>query len=190
MKRIVSAVLILAVALLAGCVEVVEPEKVEKTDGTPVESQQSDDKEAQDQNQTQEQEQEKPKVETFKIGDSVKAGNLIFTVNSTRTDEGNEFIKPGEGKTYYIVDVTVENTGDESEVVSSLMMFKLFDADGYNYSVTIGPETKGSVDGEVAAGRKIRGELVFEIPVESSGLELEIEPSLFSMGKIIVELDR
>ena len=33
MKRIVSAVLILAVALLAGCVEVVEPEKVE-TDGT------------------------------------------------------------------------------------------------------------------------------------------------------------
>lgn len=185
MKRIVSAVLILAVALLAGCVEVVEPEKVEKTDGTPVESQQSDDKD-----QTQEQEQEKPKVETFKIGDSVKAGNLVFTVNSTRTDEGNEFIKPAEGKIYYIVDVTVENTGDESEVVSSLMMFKLFDADGYNYSVTFGPETKGSVDGEVAAGRKIRGELVFEIPEEATGLELQIDPTVFGSGQIIVNLDK
>jgi GTP-dependent phosphoenolpyruvate carboxykinase len=190
MKRIVSAVLILAVALLAGCVEVVEPEKVEKTDGTPVESQQSDDKEAQDQNQTQEQEQEKPKVETFKIGDSVKAGNLIFTVNSTRTDEGNEFIKPGEGKTYYIVDVTVENTGNESEAVSSLMMFKLFDADGYNYSVTFGPETKGSVDGEISPGRKIRGELVFEIPEEATGLELQIDPTVFGSGQIIVNLDK
>lgn len=130
------------------------------------------------------------KTETYKIGDSVKAGNLIFTVNSTRTDKGGEFFSPEEDHIYYIIDVTVENTGDSSETVSSLLMFKLFDSDGYNYSVTFGPDTKGQVDGEISAGRKLRGELVFEIPEDASDLELEIDPTVFGAGKIIVELDK
>ena len=168
MKKVLISILILSCIffLLAGCNDV-KPEKVDKeTTGEP-----------------------HAKTETYKIGDSVKAGNLIFTVNSTRTDEGGEFIKPDEGKIYYMVDVTVENTGSESEAVSSLMMFKLFDSDGYNYSVTIGPETKGSVDGEISAGRKLRGELAFEIPQDAEGLELEIDPSIFGNGQIIVKLD-
>jgi hypothetical protein len=136
------------------------------------------------------QEESQTKTETYEIGDSIKAGNLIFTVNSTRTDEGSDFIKPKDGHIYHIVDVTVENAGDKSESVSSLMMFKLFDSDGYNYSVTFGPETQGQVDGEISAGRKLRGELVYEIPEDTEGLELEIDPTVFGSGQIIVELDR
>jgi len=168
MKKVLISILILSCIffLLSGCDDV-QPEKVDKeTNGEP-----------------------HAKTETYKIGDPVKAGNLIFTVNSTRTDKGGDIIKPGEGKIYYIVDVTVENTGDKSENVSSLLMFKLFDSDGYNYSVTFGPETKGQIDGEIAAGRKLRGELVFEIPEDAMGLELEIDPTIFGSGKIIVELD-
>jgi hypothetical protein len=168
MKKFLYSFLILTCVffVLAGCNDV-DPEKVE--DGSTVTA--------------------ATEVKTFKIGDSVKAGNLIFTVNSTRTDAGGEFIKPDDGKIYYIVDVTVENTGDESENVSSMLMFKLIDSDGYNYSVTFGPETQGQVDGEIAAGRKLRGELVFEIPEDAEGLELEIDPTIFGSGKIIVELD-
>jgi hypothetical protein len=172
LKRMALIMLFCIAILLAGCVEVetITPEKVENTSGVSTEPQQ--------------------KIEVFKIGDSVKAENLIFTVNSTRTDQGSEFIKPDDGNIYYIVDVTIENVGDESEAVSSLMMFKLFDSEGYNYSITIGPETKGSVDGEISAGRKLRGELAFEVPEDAKGLELVIEPSLLSSGQIIVELDR
>ncbi len=168
MKKVLLSILILSfIFFLFGCDDV-EPEKVE--DGSTVTA--------------------ATEVKTFKIGDSVKAGNLIFTVNSTRTDAGGEFIKPDEGKIYYIIDVTVENTGDEPESVSSLMMFKLIDSDGYNYSVTFGPETKGQLDGEVSTGKKMRGELVYEIPENSSGLELQIDPTVFGSGQIIVELDR
>lgn len=185
MKKGLIFTLIIACAffMLAGC-EDVQPQKVDTTGEVTAESQQSG---KSDSGETQDQEQ--AKTETYKIGDSVKAGNLVFTVNSTRVDTGNEFIKPDEGNIYYIIDVTVENTGDKSENVSSLMMFKLFDSDGYNYNITFGPETKGQVDGEIAAGRKLRGELVFEIPKEATGLELEIDPTLFGSGKIIVKLD-
>jgi hypothetical protein len=178
MRKVLFLILILTFIVFAGCDDV-QPEKVDTaTSEVSAESQRSESGETE------------VKTEVYEIGDSVKAGNLIFTVNSTRTDEGGEFIKPDEGKIYYMVDVTVENTGSESEAVSSLMMFKLFDSDGYNYSVTIGPETKGSVDGEISAGRKLRGELAFEVPEDAKGLELVIEPSLFSSGQIIIELDR
>ena len=171
MKRTALIMLICVTILLAGCaVETITPEKVELNNSTSSE--------------------QEVKTETFAIGDSVKGGDLVFTVNSTRTDQGSEFIKPAEGKIYYIVDVTVENVGDEAEQLSSLMMFKLFDSEGYNYSVTFGPETKGDVGGELSPGRKIRGELVFEIPEEATSLELEITPGIFTSGKIIVKLDR
>lgn len=175
MKKALSLILILILMLLlfTGCDDV-EPEKVDKPNETPSGTQQPE---------------TTPKTEVFEIGDYVKAGNLVFTVNSVRTDKGSEFIKPDEGNIYYIIDVTVENTGDESEIVSSMIMFRLFDSEGYNYSITFGPETKGQLDGEVSPGRKIRGELVFEIPEDSTGLELEIDPTL-GTGQIIVQLDR
>lgn len=173
MKRFLVLLVVLSMFLVA-CVEVT-PTKVDTTTKG---------------DNTSTQATTVAKVETFAIGDSIQAGDYLFTVNGVREDKGTEFIKPKDGQIYYLVDVTVENKTDKSVSVSSLIMFKLFDSEGYNYSVTIGPETKGSVNGEVAAGRKLRGELVYEIPKESKGLELEIDPSLWGTGKVIVKLDR
>jgi len=170
--------LICLAMFLVGCSEGVTPEKINGDTGGAAESQQSGNGEAQ------------TKTEIFDIGDSVKAGELVFTVNSTRTDNGNDVFKPTEGNLFYIVDVTVENTGNESEAVSSLMMFTLFDSEGYNYTVTFGPETRGQVDGEISPGQKLRGELVFEIPENAEGLAIEIDPTLVGSGKIRVALDR
>lgn len=141
--------------------------------------------------QPEEQEEPEPKgPETYNIGDTVEAGDYIFTVNSVREDKGGDFLKPDEGNIYYIIDATVENKGDKSINVSSLLMFTLIDEEGYTYDITFGPDTKGQLDGEIAPGRKLRGELAFEIPADATGLELEIDPSLFGDGKIIYKLDR
>jgi hypothetical protein len=130
------------------------------------------------------------KAAAFKIGDTAEAGGVAFTVNSVRESSGTEFIKPKEGSIYYLVDTTVENKSNAAKNVSSILMFKLVDSEGYSYNITIGPETKGQVDGEVAPARKLRGELAFEIPKTAKGLELEIDPSIWSAGKIIFKLDR
>ena len=170
MKNIIIAITVCSIFVLVGC-EDVHPEKVSNSQSLS----------STDTSQA--------KSETYKIGDSVKAGNLIFTVNSTRIDKGNEIIKPKDGNIYYIVDVTIENSGNKSKIVSSIMMFKLSDSDGYNYTVTFGPETKGQLDGEISAGKKMRGELIFEIPEQTKGHELVIDPTLGS-GQIIVKLDK
>ena len=101
---------------------------------------------------------------------------------------GSQFIKPKDGNIYFIVDCTIENTSGEAAHLSSLIMFKLVDDDGYNYNITIGPETKGSLDGELAPGRIMRGELAFEVPAQASSLELIFGPNVFGSGQAIYKV--
>ncbi|GAG64650.1 unnamed protein product, partial [marine sediment metagenome] len=107
--------------------------------------------------------EETPKTEIFEIGDTIKMGNLQFKVNSVRTSEGDEFFKPDEGNVYLFVDITIENISNEEENISSLLMFKIVDKDGRSYNIALLGEAKGSVDGSLGAGRKMTGELSYEV---------------------------
>lgn len=173
-KIIVGVLVFTIMFMLIGCGEETTPEVMEEGDTQEVDQ----------------KEEVAPKTETFNIGDVIKMGDLTIVVNSVRTDQGNEFIKPDEGNIYYIIDVTVENKGEEETTISSLAMFELYDEEGYNYSITVGPETKGKVDGNLGARRKMRGELAYEIPADAKGLELVFESDIFGKGQAIIKLDR
>lgn len=97
--------------------------------------------------------------------------DLIITVNSIKDDQGDDFLKPAEGKVYKIVDVTVENKGTEEAVVSSMLNTSLSDNDGYNYNVAFTTSIENQLDGSVPAGRKLRGQVAYEVPTDASGLE-------------------
>lgn len=140
-------------------------------------------------NTTENDEQEKP-PQIFKIGDEIKFDNAIYTANSVRTSKVAGILKPKEGNIYYIVDVTVENKSSESLNVSSLLMFKLGDSQGYSYNITINTDAKGQVDGEIQAGKKLRGELTFEVPESETKFELNVDPSIFGSGKFTVDLSK
>lgn len=178
MRKFLTLLLLLLCFSFVGC-EDVTPEKVEPTT-KPV-----------DATVLTPEVTEAPKTEVFKIGDIVKAGDVYFKVNSVKEiAPSSDFIKPKDGHIWYAVDITVENKSNAAVQMSSLMMFKLVDSEGYSYDLTIGPEVKGSLDGELGAGRKMSGEIPFEIPKDSKELELEIDPTLFGNGIIVVKLDR
>ncbi len=156
--------LVLALAVV-GCGETTKPERVN----------------ANNQN-------EKPKgntQETFNIGETIKMGSLQFTLNGVRFDEGDDFWTPDEGKSWLLFDCTLENTGSESEGISSMLMFKLYDSDSYSQSLTISTSAKGSLDGELAAGRKMAGEVAFEVDADETEWEFIFEPSVFGFGQAI-----
>ncbi len=176
---------VLIVILLSGCGGTVSPEKT-SDDSTPA-------KQSESATQTESKpdgEQKAAKAQTFKIGDAISIGDYVFTVNSARTSKGGDFLKPDEGNIWYIVDATVENESDKPVTISSMMMFKLSDSEGYNYNSTIADDTKGNLDGELAPGRKMRGELAFEIPENAGGLELIFDADVWGSGQAIVKLDR
>jgi hypothetical protein len=128
------------------------------------------------------------KNKKFKIGDNINLNKVTYTVNGTRESEGIEFQKPKEGNKYFLVDVTIENKSTETKTISSILMFKLLDSKAYNYGITFFTDQKGSLDGEISAGGKLRGEVTFEIPKIEVNLELDIDPSIFGTGKFTVDL--
>ena len=168
-KLLIVLVLIAALALaLAGCGETVTPEKVEP--GDPGE------------------ENETPAAEKYAVGDTVKMGDLQFTLNGVRYEKGSEYWAPDEGTKWLVFDCILENKGSESEVISSLMMFKLYDADSYSKEIAMADNLKGSLDGELGAGRKMAGEVAFTVDEDESAWEFVFEPQVFGFGQAIYDI--
>ncbi|MBE3549828.1 MAG: DUF4352 domain-containing protein [Brockia lithotrophica] len=166
----------------AGCGGSVTPEKVGEKNSAASAAAESGEKPAQG-----ESDGGKAAYPEFRVGDQIKMGNLVFVVNGTR-EVKDEFMNPNPGNIFLAVDVTVENVGEKPEPVSSLMMFDLRDAEGNRYNRTLAG-SKTTPDGEVAPGKKLRGEVVFEVPKDAKGLEFIIKSEFLKTGHAIVHLD-
>jgi len=170
MKKAFLVFLLIMGLVITGCGETTTPEKV-------------------DTSQPATENQQKTEPQYFKVGDTVKMGKLAITVNGVRQSKGTSFEKPKDGHVFVIVDATIENLGDEPASISSMLMFKMADAEGYNYGTTIFTGIKGQLDGEVGPGRKMRGEVAFEVPKDAKGLEFIFEPNLLGFGQAIFKLE-
>lgn len=117
-----------------------------------------------------------PKNKNYAIGDTFKLGDLQYKVNGIRTTNGNQVMKPKDGNTFLLIDLTIENQGNVESQVSSMMSFKLVDKDGRGQEYSIGAMTdgKGQLDGSIASGRKLSGELGYEVSKGSQTYELEV----------------
>lgn len=129
------------------------------------------------------------KVETFKVGDTVKTNDFKITVNKVTVSNGGEVIKPKKGNEFLKTDITVENISKEEQAVSSVMMFKVVDKDGRSYEQAFTENQNGQLDGKVGPGRKITGEYIVEVPKGAKGLQLEFDSSLISSGQVVVNLN-
>lgn len=122
----------------------------------------------------------------FEIGETAeKANNYRISVNSlSEYKSANEFMQASDGKKYVVANVTVENlTSDKDIVVSSLMCFSLLDLDGVKYDIAL-TDVGSQLDGTVAPGRKLTGNVAYEVPTNLTEAELEVNLDVFT-GKPI-----
>ncbi len=134
---------------------------------------------------------EKPdqKMVEASIGDKIELESLSLIINSVSVSDGtNEWDRPKDGHLYVIPDITIENVSNETINISSMMQFTLMDGDGYELDQSIMSDTKGSLDGQIAPGRKIRGEIAWEVPINTTGLELIFIDDVFNGTQVIVKL--
>ncbi|HHY83869.1 MAG TPA: DUF4352 domain-containing protein [Clostridiales bacterium] len=136
-----------------------------------------------------ETESSKPAYGEFNIGDKIKMEDFVFVVNGTHEFK-HDVLKPDPGKIYFVVDVTVENVGEDVLEVSPFMMFDLRDSEGNRYEQYYISDSKASPEGELAPGKKLRGDVLFEMAEEAKGLEFIIKTGYFKQGHAIVYLDR
>jgi|GEM_PF-671978 len=181
-------ILLIGVVLICGCTSDMtyeQPQKIDSTStqtpsGTPT--------------TTPSVQPEKPKVSTFQVGESASDGRLKITVNGvslkdkitySQTTEimGEEYtssfdFKPKENYQFLILDITIENLqANKTSSISSLLFFKVSDADGYSYDYSFGTAylDKNWEDGDILPGMKRRGSVAFEVPKNPVGLKFAFQ---------------
>lgn len=130
------------------------------------------------------------------IGESVELEGTTYTVNSAKTQGsvGSEFFSEEAGGTYVIVEVTIENTKDETKTfLDSAAVF--VGSNGKKYSTdSDGTIAASGDDGETLIFEDMQpdvpktGILVFDVPEAAvKGGQLEVS-DLFGRGEAYVDL--
>lgn len=135
-----------------------------------------------------EQENKEEKSTTFKVGDVIAVEDQEMTVVSVERNWSSEYSKPKDGKEYIIVTVKLENKSDDKISYTS-GDWDLEDGDGVisNPTFVLGNDNDISY-GELAAGGKKTGTIVYEVSAGDTNLKIHYKPSLFSSRDVIVEL--
>lgn len=127
-------------------------------------------------------------AEGFNVGDTVRMGDLVMHLHSVRWDDGGEFMGPDEGMRWLVADIEIENESDSATSISSMLMFDLVDPDNRARDMAFGADTEGSLDGELGAGRSLRGDIAWEVREEQAEWELIFTPQLFGFGQAIFDI--
>jgi hypothetical protein len=118
--------------------------------------------------------------ERLGVGDSVEAGGVRATLNDVRVLPATDFDRPVESpdNLFLATDLTFENVSDEPLAISSLLEFVLKNEEGYSATQTTHTQQRRLAEGEITPGQKMSGEIVYEVPPDSQGLQLDYRPFL------------
>ena len=126
--------------------------------------------------------------QTFKLGDSVELGDIVVTFVGISKSTGSTYNKPEDGKVFLLCEFEIVNNSNSEITVSSMLSFEAY-CDDYSCEYSLGAllekGSKDQLDGSVAAGKKIKGVIGYEVPTNWQKLEIQYAPDLLSNDKII-----
>ena len=107
---------------------------------------------------------------------------VAVTLTSVREISKAQFYNPKEGNVFVLCEFVIENNKSEELDVSSMLSFNFY-YDGYSASISLEAlMAKGSanqLDGTIAAGKKFRGVVGYEIPKDWEEIEISFRPDVW-----------
>ncbi len=130
-----------------------------------------------------------PTPQEYKVGDKVKLGDYVLTVNEVKVcTPSNQYSLPKAGNKFVSVDLTQENTGTDPRDYN-LWYFKLQDDKDFSYQTGFSSCREPSFgSGVLQAGQKTRGYITFEVPKENNPTQVMFTPSWWSTGQIVIKV--
>lgn len=125
----------------------------------------------------------------FGIGDTVEVddGIEMTILSAGKYQSDNQFITPADGKMFYKVDIEILNNSDKDTTISSMISFEAYE-DDYSIDETYTSGIDDMLSGGVAAGKKIKGSLCYELNTDWKTLEIQYKPNVWLDKKVIFEL--
>lgn len=187
MKKILAFLMAAAIAVsVAGCT--IEDESSKTISDIQSSSEESEKEDSKEEEPSKEPEESKEEATAAKVGQSVEGPDWKISLTSAKTFEsfGDEYFteKPEDGKVYLTCFFEVENVSDEDNYFNYFYIESY--VDGYNQQFAT---TMSDVDGmklltgDVAAGKKLKGYLAWEVPSDWKELEISYKDDLWTGDK-------
>lgn len=180
-KKLIGIFLIIAVMInLAGCFFALS-DVFSDTDKTITDNSDSQDPQSQD-TQTDD------KKQTAKVGQTVTGDQWAISLQSAKvfTEISSDFyaVKPDDGKVFLVLFFEVENVSNEDDYFNYFNIESYLD--GYNASIKLllsEPDGVKLLSGNVAAGKKIKGHLAWEVSSDWKELEVSYKSNFWTGDK-------
>lgn len=130
--------------------------------------------------------------EKFSLNETAIFDNIKVTATKIEESNGKNFFEPESGKVFVGVNFEIENISDESQNISSLLLFDAYVDDvKCEYSVSANVAFgDGTLDGEISPGKKLVGWYSVEAPQDWKQLELEVKSDWLSNNKAVFVFDK
>ena len=125
-------------------------------------------------------EEETPKF--FKLGETVETKTVKAAITGMEKPTGSSFNKPAEGKEFILLNVTVENISDSELNISSMLGINAYvddEAISESLSAQMAKDDTKTLDGTIAAGKKLSGTLGYEVPKDWKQIEIHFQPDVY-----------
>lgn len=123
--------------------------------------------------------------EEWGLNETAEFKNLKVTATEIKESGGSEFFHAKAGNAFVGIKFEIENISDETQAMSSLLLFDAYADDvKYQYSFSANAEFgDGTLDGEVSPGKKLVGWYAVEVAEDWQKLELEVKADWLSNSK-------
>lgn len=109
------------------------------------------------------------------LGTPMKSGDFTVTVRKVQYPYSSGMDTPDDGKALVVLDVEVANNTSQTRLLSGLMQFSVKDSTGKSYDETILLDAGKTPEGDIPAGKSLRGPVGFEVPAGAKGLTFSFE---------------
>ena len=177
-------VVILLAALFGG-----GDDKLKKVENSKVESTQQDEKKSEEPKTDVNTEEVK---DIFEVGETAELNDVQVTLLSYKESKGSEYNKPSDGNVFLMAEFEIVNNSDSEMNVSSVMSFEAY-ADDYSLNYSFGAlmdNEDRQMDGTIAAGKKMKGYIGYEVPKDWSTVEIHFTDDVWSNNKFKFEIKK
>ena len=137
---------------------------------------------------TQSKDPVKEEKTRFAVGEIAELKGVKVALLGVTESEGSQFNTPSEGKIFVLCEFEITNDTVADVTVSSLLSFEGYCDDyacAYSFGALLEKGEKNQLDGTIAAGKKMKGVIGYEVPTNWKEMEIQFTPDFWS-GKEIV----
>lgn len=126
------------------------------------------------------------------MGETAELNGVQVTLTNYKESSGSEWNKPSDGNVFVLAEFEISNGTDDEMVVSSMLSFEAY-ADDYklDYSISALMENDGTqLDGNIAAGKKMKGWMGWEVPSDYANVEIHFTDNVWSNNKFVFLIEK